>query len=146
MKKDIIEQDSLENILNSISRLKIPNVQPFEDRENQRKQMKQFNIEYVKFAYYNGKLKMIFATLNENLWAESLKKYVEEITKRKSIEAHMKVSGSEKTAKLFVIGTRMHLIYMTAMSQDRVQPDFPHTSYSNFFSAPFTLLFLLLLT
>jgi hypothetical protein len=127
-----IEESSLENILNII-KLEIPDVQLFEDVENQRKQMKLFNSEKVKLPYYKGRLEMVFATLNEDLWTEDMKEYVEEVTKRKYIDIHMKVSGTGKTAKLFAVGTRIHLIYITAMSAEGLQPDFPDSCYLDFF-------------
>jgi hypothetical protein len=79
--------------------------------------MKLFNSEKVKLPYYKGRLEMVFATLNEDLWTEDMKEYVEEVTKRKYIDIHMKVSGTGKTAKLFAVGTRIYLIYNSDVSR-----------------------------
>jgi hypothetical protein len=94
----------------------IPQAPPFENVEKQAKDFGEFNRTDIKLPYYDGSYDMNFASMNDQLWTEDVRQYVEDVMQNKYIDVHMRVSGAGKTAKILAVGTQIHMVYVVASS------------------------------
>lgn len=103
-----------------------------ESEERQMKDFGEFNQKGVKLPYMSGNLQINFFTLNEKLWTEDLRNYVDDILKGKYIDVHMKISGAGKTAKLLALSTKMHMVYVTVSEGSTDTSGFVDSSFKAF--------------
>lgn len=101
---------------------KMNNPPLFKDAAIQEKLLGEFNNKSVQLPLtIHGKnhyIAMQLATLNEDLWAQDVKEYVDQTEKGIYGDVLLKVMGAGKTARLYAMSTRTYMIYIACAKKD----------------------------
>lgn len=115
-----------------LDKLQVNDPNTFENIEKQEQDFREFNKKQVKLPYLKGMLQAALFNLNENLWTDDVRNYVQDASNHFYLDVHMKVSGSGKTAKILALGTKIHLVYLSATDSISDVDKFTDTSFRNF--------------